>query len=66
MVGRWPSGAPLMEAPQRDDPARATNDQFEYGADPDGFFAAMPDQALATPSCRSKTTDWHAASISSA
>ena len=37
MVGRWPSGAPLVEAPQRDDPARATNDQFGYGADPNGL-----------------------------
>jgi deferrochelatase/peroxidase EfeB len=37
MVGRWPSGAPLVESPQRDDPARATNDQFGYGADPTGL-----------------------------
>jgi Dyp-type peroxidase family len=37
MVGRWPSGAPLIESPQRDDPGRATNDAFEYGKDPDGI-----------------------------
>jgi Dyp-type peroxidase family len=37
MVGRWPSGAPLVEAPDRDDPARAEHDAFEYGGDPSGF-----------------------------
>ncbi len=37
MVGRWPSGAPLIETPARDDPARGTNDGFEYGGDPEGL-----------------------------
>jgi deferrochelatase/peroxidase EfeB len=37
MVGRWPSGAPLIESPDRDDPRRAMNDAFEYGGDPDGL-----------------------------
>lgn len=37
MVGRWPSGAPLVEAPHRDDPTRATNDAFTYGGDPNGL-----------------------------
>ena len=36
MVGRWPSGAPLVLAPDADDPAAATDDTFEYGDDPDG------------------------------
>lgn len=41
MVGRWPSGAPLALAPDRDDlglgsdPAR--NNDFAYGDDPRGF-----------------------------
>jgi Dyp-type peroxidase family len=38
MVGRWPSGAPLVKAPHRDDPAMADDDRFlYYGADPHGF-----------------------------
>jgi deferrochelatase/peroxidase EfeB len=37
MVGRWPSGAPLIASPDRDDPRRATDDAFEYGGDPDGL-----------------------------
>jgi Dyp-type peroxidase family len=37
MVGRWPGGAPLIESPARDDPARAMNDEFEYGGDPEGL-----------------------------
>jgi len=37
MVGRWPSGAPLVHAPHGDDPTQATNDAFEYGDDPDGL-----------------------------
>lgn len=30
MVGRWPSGAPLVEAPYHDDPAFATTNDFGY------------------------------------
>jgi Dyp-type peroxidase family len=37
MVGRWPSGAPLIHAPQSDDPTHATDDAFGYGSDPNGF-----------------------------
>jgi Dyp-type peroxidase family len=37
MVGRWPSGAPLVETADRDDPVRAEHDAFEYRGDPDGF-----------------------------
>lgn len=37
MVGRWPGGAPLIVAPDHDDPAHATNDAFEYGGDPHGM-----------------------------
>ena len=39
MVGRWPSGAPLVKTPDQDDPAMADDDRFlYYGAgDPHGF-----------------------------
>jgi Dyp-type peroxidase family len=30
MVGRWPSGAPLVKAPDADDPALAQDDDFKY------------------------------------
>jgi deferrochelatase/peroxidase EfeB len=33
MVGRWPSGAPLVLAPYMDDPALGTNNDFGYYAD---------------------------------
>jgi Dyp-type peroxidase family len=37
MVGRWPSGAPLVLAPEGDDPALSQANDFAYhGADPDG------------------------------
>ncbi len=40
LMGRWPSGAPLAQAPEQDDPAIAaddtTNNDFDYGGDPDG------------------------------
>jgi len=36
MVGRWPSGAPLVDAPERDRPDLGDRDGFEFGADPDG------------------------------
>jgi deferrochelatase/peroxidase EfeB len=35
-VGRWPSGAPLILAPDRDDPRLAERDDFFYADDPDG------------------------------
>ncbi|MEU8236345.1 Dyp-type peroxidase [Actinoplanes sp. NPDC048967] len=41
MVGRWPSGAPLAVAPERDDPELGKdperNNDFRYGDDPRGF-----------------------------
>jgi len=37
MVGRWPSGAPLMLAPDADVAALGASDDFEYGSDPDGL-----------------------------
>lgn len=33
MVGRWPSGASLMEAPHADDPSKARANEFRYQAD---------------------------------
>ena len=36
MVGRWPSGAPLVEAPEHDQPSLGDRDAFEFGVDPDG------------------------------
>ncbi len=36
-VGRWPSGAPLALAPERDDPALREANSFDYSADPHGF-----------------------------
>jgi Dyp-type peroxidase family len=38
LVGRWPSGAPLVKAPDRDDPSLATDNDFAYAAsDLSGF-----------------------------
>ena len=38
MVGRWPGGAPLVEAPDADDPAHATANGFGYAhIDPAGM-----------------------------
>lgn len=38
MVGRWPSGAPLVLSPDADNPALATENDFGYHAsDPHGF-----------------------------
>ncbi|TDE92591.1 Dyp-type peroxidase [Occultella glacieicola] len=41
MVGRWPSGAPLALAPDRDEPSLGAdphrNNDFAYGDDPGGF-----------------------------
>ncbi len=36
MVGRWPSGAPLVDAPERDQASLGDRDAFAFGADPDG------------------------------
>ncbi len=38
MIGRWPSGAPLLKAPGQDDPQLADDNDFAYyQADPYGF-----------------------------
>jgi len=37
MVGRWPGGAPLVRSPERDDPGKATDNQFGFWADQDGI-----------------------------
>ncbi len=40
MVGRWPSGAPLVNSPDEDSPALQDDDHFLYHqADPDGYRA---------------------------
>lgn len=42
MVGRWPSGAPLVKAPDQDDPALATDNDFGYHyADPLGLACPL-------------------------
>jgi Dyp-type peroxidase family len=38
MLGRWPSGAPLVVTPEHDDPSRSRFNDFQYHAvDPDGL-----------------------------
>ncbi len=37
MVGRWPSGAPLITSASADDPARAEDNEFLYAADKGGL-----------------------------
>jgi Dyp-type peroxidase family len=38
MVGRWPSGASLVEAPERDDASKSRSNEFDYHhADPEGL-----------------------------
>src|SRR5262249_56060574 len=38
MVGRWPSGAPLIKAPDNDDPRLRDDNDFGYHhTDPDGL-----------------------------
>ncbi|WP_432077104.1 Dyp-type peroxidase [Streptomyces wuyuanensis] len=49
MVGRWPSGAPLAVAPDKDDPELATdptrNNAFLYGDDPQGLKCPLGSHA---------------------
>jgi deferrochelatase/peroxidase EfeB len=40
-VGRWPSGAPLAVAPDRDDPSLADRDDFMYASDPNGMACPL-------------------------
>jgi Dyp-type peroxidase family len=37
MVGRWPSGAPMVLAADHDNPTLAAHDAFEFGDDPQGL-----------------------------
>ncbi|MCJ1676532.1 Dyp-type peroxidase [Streptomyces sp. APSN-46.1] len=42
MMGRWPSGAPLVHAPRHDDPNLASDNDFGYFAtDPDGLSCPL-------------------------
>ena len=42
MVGRWPSGAPLVKAPRADDPRLAGDNDFGYyRVDPDGLACPL-------------------------
>jgi len=41
MVGRWPSGAPLISAPCRDDPALGGSNDFGYHGDPLGLACPL-------------------------
>jgi Dyp-type peroxidase family len=36
-VGRWPSGAPLVRSPDKDDPALSNDNSFDYEDDSQGF-----------------------------
>ena len=40
-VGRWPSGAPLAMAPDRDAPSLADRDDFMYASDPNGMACPL-------------------------
>jgi Dyp-type peroxidase family len=37
LVGRWPSGAPLVLTPEKDDPRLGNRDDFLYRGDPEGL-----------------------------
>ncbi len=41
MVGRWPSGAPLVKAPDRDAPALGGDNDFGYRGDPLGLACPL-------------------------
>jgi Dyp-type peroxidase family len=41
MMGRWPNGAPLAKAPDRDDPRLRQDDEFLYDDDVDGLRCPM-------------------------
>ncbi len=41
MVGRWPNGAPLITSPERDDPKKATNNEFIYSKDDTGLSCPL-------------------------
>jgi deferrochelatase/peroxidase EfeB len=41
MMGRWPSGAPLVKVPERDDPRLREDDEFLYEDDVEGLRCPM-------------------------
>jgi Dyp-type peroxidase family len=41
LVGRWPSGAPLVLAPRADDPRVSEHNDFLYADDPDGLACPL-------------------------
>jgi Dyp-type peroxidase family len=41
MIGRWPSGAPIVESPDRDLPGMETLDTFGYRGDPHGYACPL-------------------------
>jgi Dyp-type peroxidase family len=41
MMGRWPSGAPLVMAPERDEPRLHDRNEFLYEDDADGFACPL-------------------------
>jgi Dyp-type peroxidase family len=68
MVGRWPSGAPLIDAPDKDEPALGDDNGFGYQADPLGLVCpigshirrANPRDSLApNPATSLNTSDLH-------
>ena len=68
MVGRWPSGAPLIDAPDKDVPALGDDNGFSYQADPLGLACpigahirrANPRDSLApNPTTSLDTSDLH-------
>ena len=68
MVGRWPSGAPLIEAPDKDEPSLGDDNDFAYRGDPLGLVCpigshirrANPRDSLAPdPASSLSTSDLH-------
>jgi len=68
MVGRWPGGAPLINAPEQDNPALRDDNGFTYHGDPLGLACpigahirrANPRDSLAPgPAAALDTTDLH-------
>ncbi len=68
MVGRWPSGAPLVQAPDHDIPSLSDENDFAYRADPLGLACpigahirrANPRDSLPTgPAASLQTSDLH-------
>jgi Dyp-type peroxidase family len=68
MVGRWPSGAPLIDAPDKDEPSLGDDNGFVYRGDPLGLVCpigahirrANPRDSLApNPASSLSTSDLH-------